>query len=83
MKIINDLRAFLVRKGYLNDHAVSENQSLLEDGLIDSLAVLELTSYLEETFGVQVSEDDLLPENFQSLAAMRAYVGRKTAARGG
>jgi acyl carrier protein len=83
MGIIDDLRAFLVSKRYLrNNHDIAEDQSLLNAGLIDSLAVLELSNHIEQVYGVQVSEDDLVPENFDSLAAIKAFIDRKIAERG-
>ena len=82
MGIIDDLRAFLINKGYVkNSHAVADDQPLLSSGLIDSLAVLELTSYIQQVYSLQIEEDDLVPENFDSLAAMKSYIDRKTAAR--
>lgn len=78
-KTIENIRHFLIdsklmRKGQV----VTDEQSLLESGIIDSLAVLELSTYLAKTYGVEINEDDLIPENFDSLAAMKAYVERKT-----
>lgn len=50
----------------------------LESGLIDSLGILDLVHFLENEFSIQVSDEDLLPENFQSLDAVSAFVNRKS-----
>ena len=82
MSIIDELRAFLVASGYLSTGGcVAENHSLLRAGLIDSLAVVELTSHIQQVYGVQISEDDLVPENFDSLGAMKSFIDRKNGKR--
>jgi acyl carrier protein len=49
----------------------------LESGLIDSLGILDLVHFLEEQFKVQVTDEELLPDNFQSLQAVAAFVRAK------
>ena len=51
---------------------------LVETGLLDSLALIELLAQLEETFGVSVSTDDLELENFRSIASITGFVARRT-----
>ena len=50
---------------------------LLESGLVDSLGILELVNFLIEAFGITVSDEDLLPENFNSIDNLATFVGRK------
>lgn len=50
----------------------------LQSGLIDSLGVLDLVQFLEREFSISISDDELLPENFQSLSAVVAFVLRKS-----
>jgi acyl carrier protein len=56
--------------------------SLIEGGVIDSLGVLSLVGFLEETFGIAVADDDMMPENLDSIDALVAFVARKTAGPG-
>jgi len=49
---------------------------LLQLGIIDSLKMLSLVSFIESTFGVEVSENDLVPDNFQSIEAITNMVVR-------
>ena len=51
--------------------------SLLESGIIDSLGVLDLVAFIETEFKITVEDDDLTPENFQSIDRMMAFVDRK------
>ena len=53
------------------------DDSLLESGTIDSVGVMALVAYLERDFGVAIGEDDLVPENFDSLSAIAAFVDRR------
>jgi acyl carrier protein len=50
---------------------------LLRSGTIDSMAVMELTSFIEEAFGVVVADEDIVPENFRSLRSLTEYVAAK------
>ena len=53
------------------------DESLLESGIIDSLGVLDLVSFIESEFDVSVIDDDLTPENFQTIDRMTVFVATK------
>jgi acyl carrier protein len=55
---------------------------LLEAGIIDSIGVLTLVTWLEETFGFTVEDEDVVPENLGSIAGITAYTERKLAESG-
>jgi acyl carrier protein len=71
-KFINE--NFLFREGI---EAIADNASFLDAGIIDSTGVLELVSYLEDTWGITVADDEMLPENFDSISGIVAYLQRK------
>ena len=54
--------------------AVKDDQSLLWAGILDSSLMLDLVSFLEQSFQIQVDEDDLTPENFETIEAMVRYL---------
>ena len=54
------------------------NEKWLENGAIDSLGILDLVHFLEKEFSLQVSDDDLMPEHFESLAAVTNFVQQKS-----
>jgi acyl carrier protein len=58
----------------LNVGAPSVDTDLIGAGLLDSLALVELMSLLEETFGVSISIDDIELENFRSIASIASFV---------
>jgi acyl carrier protein len=49
----------------------------LENGLVDSLGILDLVQYLEQEFSIQAADDELLPENFESLSAVVEFTRKK------
>jgi acyl carrier protein len=57
---------------------VSNDEPLLTNGLIDSLGILEVVSFVENEFGIVVSDEDLLPENFGSIHSLSNFVHEKT-----
>ena len=56
---------------------IDPNENLLSKGIIDSHGVMELVGFLEERFGITVADEDLSPENFESVANIDAFVARK------
>jgi acyl carrier protein len=74
------LRGFIVKSFPLaRKRKVGVDDPLLEEGIIDSLGVLELVGYIEGAFRVEVSDEDLFPENFRTIGALTAFVQRKLA----
>lgn len=71
--------AFLIDNFRFGDTSVAivPDESLIEAGVIDSTGVLELVAFLEERFGVDVEDADIVPDNLDSLAAIARYVERK------
>lgn len=57
---------------------LSNQEALLENGIIDSLGVLDLVSFLEESFAITVFDEDLLPENFQTIERLTRFVKSKS-----
>lgn len=56
---------------------LSDSDSFMERHIIDSTGFLELVMYLEETWGVIVADDDMVPENLDSLDALESYLTRQ------
>ena len=76
--VISAIKQLLQSRRLLKSSAeVADEESLLETGVIDSLAVVELTAFMEERYSIRINEDDLVPENFDSLLAMREFINRK------
>ena len=54
--------------------ALAPDDDLLAKGLVDSHGVMELVGFIEERYGITVRDEDLTPENFQSLTSIEQYV---------
>lgn len=74
-----DVREFLATNYFLGDDPaqLAGSSSLIEAGLIDSTGVLELVGYLEEQFGIRITNEELLPENLDSIENIVGFVERK------
>ncbi len=59
----------------------ADDTSFIEGHILDSTGFVELMTLVEETFELKVEDDDMLPENFDSLLNIEGYIGRKRAAR--
>lgn len=60
--------------------AFTDSDSFMKKHIIDSTGFLELVLFLEETWGVTVEDDEMVPENLDSLDHLQAYLTRKVAA---
>lgn len=73
------IRTYIVENFlFSDDEGLDDDVSLLETGIIDSTGALELVVFLEEMFGFDVPDADLIPENLDSISALARYVQRKT-----
>jgi len=78
IEIVSSLRRFIVGNfPAAGRRVLRETDMLLESGLIDSTGVLELVGFLESEFKVAVDDDELVPDNFQSIERIALYVERK------
>jgi acyl carrier protein len=61
----------------LGTKSFDPDEDLLEQRIIDSLGLLKLVTFLEKSHGIQVNDEDIVPENFQSLNSMAKFVEQK------
>jgi acyl carrier protein len=72
------IRAFVVENFLFgSDENLEDNTSFLDEGIIDSTGILELVSFLEEEFSIIVEDEELIPENLDSINNVTAYLGQK------
>ena len=79
MNLRGQIRSFIETNFVLFDEeqALGDDDSLLETGWIDSTGVLELVTFLESTFDLQLTDEDLVPQNLDSISRIAAFVERK------
>ena len=79
------MQTFQLIKQFIKDDLASdvdlgdldENKPLLESGIIDSLGILKLIAFMEKQFGIRVEDEELVPDNFETLLAICSMVARK------
>lgn len=72
-----DVRGFITENFILDGEDLAGDASLTQHGVLDSMGVLELIMFVEERFGVQVPDEDTLPENLDSVDRIVGYVQRR------
>ena len=79
MSVAAEVEAFVVEEIALGRgiRTIAEDDDLLAGGIIDSLGVTQLVAFLEERFGIRVTDEELTPANFRTIAAIEAFVACK------
>jgi acyl carrier protein len=78
MVVAETIRQFIIENFlFEEDENLKEDTSFLENGIIDSTGILELVTFLEETYGITVEDEELIPENLDSIANVVKYLERK------
>ncbi len=77
--IEEQLKSFIVNNFLLGDknRVIKQDESFLQGGIIDSTGVLELVNFIEETYKIKVEDEELVPENLDSIQNLIAYIQRK------
>lgn len=60
-----------------DESALQDSESFLDGGIIDSTGVMEIILFIEETFGIKVTDDEMLPVNLDSVDNLVAFITRK------
>jgi acyl carrier protein len=78
MDLASTIRQFIIDNFLFEENGkLDESTSFLETGIIDSTGILELVTFLEESFGVVVEDEEMIPENLDSIANLVGYLKRK------
>lgn len=73
-----DIRSFVVANYLLGrGEGFDDNASFMDEGIIDSTGILELVSHLEETYSIEIAEDELTPDNLDSVNRIASYLAHK------
>lgn len=81
MDVRSSVREFLVRNFLFGDDSAltSDSLSLLDSGIMDSIGVMELVNFLELDLKIEVPDEDLVPENLDSVDNLTNFIERKMA----
>ena len=78
-RVRDSVRAFI--QSSINIEGLGNDENLFESGIVNSLFAVQLMTFIERTFDIEVGSDDLDIENFKSINATAAFVDKKIAAR--
>ena len=78
MEYKQTIRDFIVENFLFGEaNGLADDTSFLEGGIIDSTGILELVTFLEEEFSIAVEDEELVPENLDSINNVEGYLLRK------
>ena len=76
-----NIRTFIVENFLFGEaDGLADDTSFLDQAVIDSTGVLELVAHLESAYGIKVKDEEILPDNFDSINAIATYLVKKRAA---
>ncbi len=78
-KIKETVKEFIVQNFLFGqeDIKIDSDDSFLESGIIDSTGILELVTFIEETYGIEIADEEMLPENLDSLERISLFISNK------
>ena len=76
------LKKFLQENIFFSDEDFADDQQLIDTGMIDSISIVKVIIFMEKNFGISFEEEDMDPENFETLRAMLATIEMKKASNG-
>ena len=81
MEIKNEIHSYLKENILFDsvDNPISDDDSFMENGIIDSTGILELVSFIEKKFEFKVGDEDLVPDNFDSVNNLVDYIKKMIA----
>ena len=77
VKQIEQLRNFISEITFTESKKIKDDTLIFEEGIFDSLGFLSLIGFLDEEFGIEVSNDELIEENFESINAIAKFINSK------
>ncbi len=81
MTIETQIQDYIARNLLFSDNGFpyADDVSFLEEGVVDSVGVMELVAFVEEEFGLKIDDMDVTPDNFDSVNKLAAFIRRKAA----
>ncbi len=82
METKDQVRDYIIENFLFGDTTslIKDSASLLDSGIIDSVGVMELVAFLEEDFGLTIDDEELIPDNLDSVDNLASFIGKKQVA---
>ena len=77
--IKEEIRRFIIKNylPYSKDIKLGDNDSFLEKGIVDSIGVIELGSFIQRTYDIKITPPEIIPENFDTVNNLERYILKK------
>ncbi len=76
-EIQDQIKNYIVTKFAFDRSALNPDDDLLNQGIVDSMGILQLVNYIEENFGIHIDDEEINPDNFRTLKALTDFVSQK------
>lgn len=77
IQIQKKIRQFIIKTSYISDDQINNNSMIFTQGIMDSMGFISLINFIEETFSIKASDNELLDTNFESIDAITDFIIRK------
>jgi len=78
MSLQEDIRSFIVDNFLFGDEGgLSNDSSFVKEGIVDSTGILQLVAFIQEQYMIAVEDDELIPENLDSVSKVTAFIKEK------
>ena len=75
---VKDIKQFIVNNFLFgDDSSLQENTSFMQSGIIDSTGILELVTHIEQTYNIKIHDQELVPENMDSINNIGRFLSKK------
>ena len=75
-----EIRDFVLNellKGMVDESELQDNRQMIKDGLIDSIGIMRLLTFLSQTYNIELTDDDFKMKNFESIDNICEFIMRK------
>lgn len=76
-QIKEKIKNFILETSYTSPENLNNETLIFEQGIMDSMGFISIIEFIEETFGVATTDNELIESNFESINAMADYINRK------
>lgn len=77
INIKEDVRNYIIETSMMNGKDLHEDTQIFDAGILDSMGLLFLIEFLNEKFSIEVSDEELLPTNFESINSITKFIQQK------
>lgn len=80
--VSQDIKIFIESEFKLEKSSIGVDDDLFKQGILDSMAVLQIVNFIEESHNIQIKDEEIVVENFRSVTAITSLINRKTEKQG-